>query len=70
MQLAAIPAKAHAQRDEAPPKSLKLYPYGLSQERLEQAAKTLGISTSTAKSDWAYAKSWLLADMAEHPRNG
>jgi DNA-directed RNA polymerase specialized sigma24 family protein len=25
----------------------------------EQAAQALGISTSTADNDWAYAKSWL-----------
>lgn len=38
---AALVTKTRAPRDEAPPKSLKLYPYGLSQERLEQAARTL-----------------------------
>lgn len=29
-----------------------------------QAAKALGISASTAKADWAYAKCWLRAEMA------
>jgi len=36
----------------------------------EQAAKTLGISASTAKTDWGYAKCWLRAEMAEHPPTG
>jgi RNA polymerase sigma factor (TIGR02999 family) len=30
----------------------------------EQAAKALGISTSTADNDWAYARSWLRLEMA------
>jgi RNA polymerase sigma factor (sigma-70 family) len=30
----------------------------------EQAAKMLGISTSTADNDWAYARSWLRLEMA------
>jgi RNA polymerase sigma factor (sigma-70 family) len=30
---------------------------------IEQAAAMLGISTSTAKSDWTYAKNWLRAEM-------
>jgi len=29
-----------------------------------QAAEALGISTSTADNDWAYAKSWLLVEMS------
>jgi RNA polymerase sigma factor (TIGR02999 family) len=34
----------------------------------EQAAQALGISTSTADNDWAYAKSWLrLAMLGERP---
>jgi RNA polymerase sigma factor (sigma-70 family) len=33
----------------------------------EQAAKALGIATSTADADWAYAKSWLRAEMSEQP---
>ena len=36
----------------------------------QQAAETLGISISTAKSDWAYAKCWLRAEMSDTPRNG
>ena len=35
----------------------------------EQAANALGISTSTADNDWAYAKSWLRLEM-QHSRNG
>jgi RNA polymerase sigma factor (TIGR02999 family) len=31
----------------------------------EQAAAALGIATSTADADWAYAKSWLRAEMSE-----
>jgi RNA polymerase sigma factor (TIGR02999 family) len=30
---------------------------------IEQAAEALGISTSTADSDWAYARSWLRLEM-------
>ena len=30
---------------------------------VEQAAHTLGVSTSTADNDWAYAKSWLRLEM-------
>ncbi len=30
---------------------------------IQQAANTLGISLSTAKLDWAYAKNWLRAEM-------
>jgi RNA polymerase sigma factor (TIGR02999 family) len=33
---------------------------------IEQAAQALGISTSTADNDWAYAKSWLRLAMAGH----
>lgn len=33
----------------------------------EQAAKTLGISVSTAKTDWVYAKTWLHAEMLDGP---
>ena len=33
----------------------------------EQAAKMLGISVSTAKLDWAYAKSWLRAEVLDAP---
>lgn len=32
---------------------------------LEEAAKALGISVSTADNDWAYAKAWLRLEMAE-----
>lgn len=32
---------------------------------IEQAAKTLGISSTTAKQDWAYAKCWLRAEMLD-----
>jgi RNA polymerase sigma factor (TIGR02999 family) len=31
----------------------------------DQIANSLGISAATVKTDWAYAKSWLLADMSE-----
>ena len=31
---------------------------------LPEAADLLGISASTAEGDWAYAKAWLLRDMA------
>jgi RNA polymerase sigma factor (sigma-70 family) len=30
----------------------------------QQAAEALGISTSTADNDWAYAKSWLRVEMS------
>lgn len=36
----------------------------------EQVARTLGISVSTAKADWAYARCWLRAEMAGHPTAG
>lgn len=39
----AVPTKTRGPRDEAPPRSLKLFPYGLSQDRLEQAAKSLRV---------------------------
>ncbi len=32
----------------------------------QQAADTLGISAATAKTEWAYAKSWLLAEISGH----
>ncbi len=32
---------------------------------IEQAAEMLGISTSTADADWAYAKAWLRIEMAD-----
>ncbi len=32
---------------------------------LEDAAETLGISRSTAKRDWSYAKAWLKTAMRE-----
>lgn len=32
---------------------------------LAEAARALGISTSTADNDWAYAKTWLKVEMAE-----
>jgi RNA polymerase sigma factor (TIGR02999 family) len=34
---------------------------------IEQAAEVLGISTSTADADWAYAKSWLRVAMTDGP---
>ena len=35
---------------------------------ISQAAEVLGISSSTADNDWAYARSWLRLEMAgEHP---
>jgi RNA polymerase sigma factor (TIGR02999 family) len=36
----------------------------------EQAARMLGISASTAKADWAYAKCWLRAEMTAAPSVG
>jgi RNA polymerase sigma factor (TIGR02999 family) len=33
----------------------------------EQAAQALGIATSTADADWAYAKTWLRAEMSAAP---
>ena len=37
---------------------------------VEQAAQILGISVSTAKTDWTYAKIWLRAEMLDvSPRN-
>jgi hypothetical protein len=30
-----------------------------------QAADVLGVSTSTADNDWAYAKTWLRVEMAK-----
>ncbi len=32
---------------------------------IEQAAQALGVSTSTAENDWAYAKSWLRIEMSD-----
>lgn len=32
-----------------------------------QAAHTLGISTTTAENDWAYARSWLRLEMSSEP---
>ena len=32
---------------------------------LSEAAKTLGVSDTTADNDWAYAKTWLKVEMAE-----
>lgn len=32
---------------------------------IEQAAQALGVSTSTADNDWAYARSWLRVEMQE-----
>jgi RNA polymerase sigma factor (TIGR02999 family) len=32
---------------------------------LPEAARALGISTSTADNDWAYAKSWLRLELSE-----
>jgi RNA polymerase sigma factor (TIGR02999 family) len=32
---------------------------------IEQAAHALGVSTSTADNDWAYAKSWLRLEMGK-----
>jgi RNA polymerase sigma factor (TIGR02999 family) len=36
----------------------------------EQAAQALGISTSTADNDWAYAKTWLRVAMCNDPAAG
>ena len=36
----------------------------------EQAAQVLGISTSTAENDWAYARSWLRLEMGGRPGGG
>jgi RNA polymerase sigma factor (TIGR02999 family) len=36
----------------------------------EQAAEVLGISTSTADNDWAYAKCWLRLEMSPEGRAG
>jgi RNA polymerase sigma factor (sigma-70 family) len=33
----------------------------------EEAAETLGISASTAKADWTYAKCWLRAELTGEP---
>jgi len=38
-----VPTKTRTPRVEEPPRSLKLFPYGLSQDRLEQAAKSLRV---------------------------
>ncbi len=35
---------------------------------LRQAALALGIAESTADADWAYAKSWLRLELADHQR--
>lgn len=35
---------------------------------IEQAAEALGISTSTADNDWAFAKCWLRVQMADNSR--
>jgi DNA-directed RNA polymerase specialized sigma24 family protein len=32
---------------------------------LPEAARALGISTSTADNDWAYAKAWLRVEMSD-----
>ena len=32
---------------------------------LPEAARALGVSTSTADNDWAYAKAWLRVEMTE-----
>ncbi len=37
---------------------------------VSQAAQTLGISTSTAESDWTYARSWLKLEMSGGDRTG
>jgi RNA polymerase sigma factor (TIGR02999 family) len=34
----------------------------------EQAAKALGVATSTVDADWAYAKSWLRVEMSREPK--
>jgi RNA polymerase sigma factor (TIGR02999 family) len=59
--LAALEAK-----DKRKAELIKLrYFAGLS---VEQAARVLGISTSTADNDWAYAKSWLrIAMLGDEP---
>jgi RNA polymerase sigma factor (TIGR02999 family) len=36
----------------------------------EQAAQALGIAASTADADWAYAKSWLRAEMCQRQQSG
>jgi RNA polymerase sigma factor (TIGR02999 family) len=35
---------------------------------IEQAAEALGVATSTAEADWAYAKCWLRAEMSGDDR--
>ena len=34
-----------------------------------ESAEVLGVSAATAKKDWAYAKTWLRAEMLDQPRN-
>jgi RNA polymerase sigma factor (TIGR02999 family) len=36
---------------------------------IDEAAQALGISTSTADNDWAYARCWLRLEMEGTPRN-
>jgi RNA polymerase sigma factor (TIGR02999 family) len=36
---------------------------------IEEAARTLGVSTSTADNDWAYARCWLRLEMEEQGRD-
>ena len=36
----------------------------------EQAAQSLGISATTAKTEWAYAKCWLRAELLDSPPTG
>jgi RNA polymerase sigma factor (TIGR02999 family) len=37
---------------------------------IEDAAKALGVSTSTADNDWAYARCWLRVEMEGNPNKG
>jgi DNA-directed RNA polymerase specialized sigma24 family protein len=37
---------------------------------IEQAAQILGIATSTAQNDWAYARYWLRLEIEQNKREG
>lgn len=36
---------------------------------IQETAEVLGVSAATAKKDWAYAKTWLRAEMLDQPQN-